>query len=236
MIPTTIHYIWFGKRPYNDIIQKCIDSWRKECPLFTFKFWNEETFDVHAHPFSSRMHKEKKWAFVADYARLCILEKEGGVYLDTDMYIVKNISPLLLNKKLVLGEESVGIISAGMIAASPHHPYIEACKKAYDDMHGLPPTVPILMTSVYAHIENSLDKNTVAILPPPYFYPYSQKNIHLFGKEKLPSHTYGIHMWNYSWGHPLNKLFKKIGIYHLGVAFVSALGIKKILKKILRFS
>lgn len=236
MIPKTIHYIWFGGKPYNEVITQSIASWQKECPSFTFKLWNEDTFDVYAHPFSSRMYKEKKWAFVADYARLCILEKEGGVYLDTDMYIVKNITPLLLDKELVLGEESPNIISAGMIATAPHHPYIQACREAYDTVRGLPPTVPVLMTSIYTTIESSLNKNTTTVLPPIYFYPYSQKNIHLFGKEALQEETYGVHLWNYSWGHPLNKLFKKIGIYNLGVTLVSFLGIKKILKKILRFS
>jgi mannosyltransferase OCH1-like enzyme len=179
------------------------------------------------------MYNEKKWAFVADYARLTILEREGGIYLDTDMELVKDITPLL-DCSLLLGEEEKGIISAGMVGATPHHPYITLCKESYNSITGLPPTIPRLMTSVFNSMKDSMEH--VRVCEPVVFYPYSQETISRYKKEDLPTSTYGVHLWNYSWGHPLNRFFKKIGIHRFGTKIVTVLGIKPLLKKILRFS
>lgn len=232
-IPKIIHYCWFGQKPKPQLVVDCIASWKNTCPSFTIKEWNESNYDVHTSPFSSRMYNSQKWAFVADYARLTILEKEGGVYLDTDMELVQDLSPLL-SSSLLLGEEEKGIISAGMVGATPNHPYIRACKEKYNTITGLPPTIPRLMTEVFISMKANL--HDIQVCPPITFYPYTQNNISEYKKEKLTSLTYGVHLWNYSWGHPLNRFFKKIGIHRIGTNIVTALGIKSILKKILGFS
>jgi mannosyltransferase OCH1-like enzyme len=92
-IPKVIHYFWFGRKPKNSLIKRCIESWRATCPDFTIKEWNEDNYDVYAHPFSKKMYESGRFAFVADYARLEILEKEGGFYLDTDMLLLQDLSP-----------------------------------------------------------------------------------------------------------------------------------------------
>lgn len=228
-IPKVIHYFWFGLSQKPKLVLDCIESWKRTCPSFTIKEWNESNYDVAASPFSARMHQEKKWAFVADYARLDILEKEGGVYLDTDMELVKDISPLLMGD-LVLGEESPSIISAGMIGASPHHPYIQACKYAYSAVKGLPPTIPVLMTNTYKALKGDLGH--VTVYPPVVFYPYSQETISSYKKENLGNETYGVHLWNYSWGHPLLRFLNHFPLYHRFKRILGILGIKKMIKKI----
>ena len=233
MIPRVIHYFTFGDHHKNDVVKRCVLSWQNTCQDFEIKQWNESTFDVEAHPFTSRMYKERKFAFVADYARLYILEKEGGVYLDTDMELVKNIDHLL-DKDLVLGEEEVGIISAGMIAAIPHHPYIQACKKEYDTITSLPPTIPRLMTEIFNQMKDTFSSTRVC--PPITFYPYSSNTISEYKKEYLTESSYGVHLWNYSWGHPLNRFLKKTGVYRYIKKITEMLKIKKILKKILKLS
>jgi mannosyltransferase OCH1-like enzyme len=233
MIPKTIHYCWFGKGEKNPTIEACIASWKANLPDFEIKLWDESNFDIEAHPFTKRMYVEKKFAFVADYARLYALESEGGIYLDTDMEIVKDISPLL-DCELLLGEEEAGIISAGMIGAVKNNPYIESCKKVYDTIDGLPPTIPRLMTDVYVQMKEAL--SNVRVCPPIAFYPYNQEQIKNYKKSNLTSATYGVHLWNFSWGHPLNKFFKQIGIHRTGKKVVEKLGIKSLVKKILKFS
>ncbi len=229
-IPKVIHYFWFGRKPKNSLIKRCIESWRATCPDFTIKEWNEDNYDVYARPFSKKMYESGRFAFVADYARLEILEKEGGFYLDTDMLLLQDLSPFTQNQ-CVLGEEEPGIVSAGMIAATPHHPYIKNAREYYDVSKTVI-TIPRALTKVF---EEFKDKDTIKVCPPHYFYPFDQKSIKRYVGQTLPDDVYGVHLWNYSWGHPLNKFFKKIGIYSFGKRIAEVLGIKGIIKKILRF-
>lgn len=230
-IPKIIHYCWFGGNPKSELITRCIKSWKTTCPDFEIKEWNEQNFDSSAFPFAKKMYQEKRWAFVADYARLEILLNEGGFYLDTDMLLCKSLSPLT-SYECVLGEESVGTISAGMIAATKEHPYIKKCKEFYDTHTEELITIPRALTQIYKEFPH---KETLTVFPPKTFYPFDAEHIHEYKGQDLGDDVYGVHLWNYSWGHPLNKFFKKIGIYKLGKKVVEVLGIKKILKKLLGF-
>ncbi len=229
MIPKIIHYCWFGNAPYGDVIEQCIQSWKTQCPDYTIKKWNEESFDIKSHPFTSQMYKEKKFAFVADYVRLVALLEDGGIYLDTDMLLLKSLDNLL-DTSLLLGKESEAYISCGMIGATPHHPFIEAMRKKYDDMKELRPN-PVIMTELY----NTMNPTDTKVLAPHVFYPFDTHHIHNYKGQTLEADVYGVHLWNYSWGHPLNKFFKKIGVYRFGKKVVEVLGVKKILKKLFGF-
>lgn len=231
MIPKTIHYCWFGKGPKNELIQKCIESWKTTCPDFSIVEWNEENFDIHSNPFTERMYSEKKWAFVADYARLKILEEHGGFYLDTDMLMLQSLSPLTTHA-CVLGEEAKGIISAGMIGAEPHNLFIATCKAYYDDNASRVITIPRALSFVFKNYPN---KASLTVYPPETFYPFDAEHIKEYRGQNLGNNVIGVHLWNYSWGHPLNKFFKRIGIYTLGKKITELLGIKKLLKKLLGF-
>lgn len=231
MIPKVIHYCWFGNTPKSEAIEECIRSWRETCPDFAIKEWNEVNFPFEIFPFASRMYNEKKWAFVADYARLHVLEAEGGFYLDTDMLLLQSLSPLS-EKTCVLGEESLGIISAGMIGAEAHHPFIKLCLDFYDDNALEPVTIPRVLSQIY---EKYPEKDTLTVFPPKAFYPFDSEHIKEYHGQDLGPDTIGVHLWHYSWGHPLNRLFKKMGIYTLGKKIVEILGIKTILKRLLGF-
>jgi mannosyltransferase OCH1-like enzyme len=229
MIPKIIHYCWFGKGPKGKLIERCISSWKKQCPDYTFIEWNELTFDISSHPFTTKMYKERRFAFVADYVRLIALQRHGGIYLDTDMLLLKPLDSLL-NTSLLLGKESDAFISCGMIGAVPHHPFIDAMKSTYDSIKVLEPN-PVIMTRLY----NEMRPDHVTVLPPRTFYPFNADTIKKYTGQDLGDEVFGVHLWNYSWGHPLNKAFKKIGIHTLGKKITEALGIKKILKRILGF-
>ncbi|MFA5132110.1 MAG: glycosyltransferase [Candidatus Paceibacterota bacterium] len=231
MIPKIIHYCWFGDNPKNEEILDCIESWKKTCPDFEIKEWNELNFPLEQFPFASRMYNEKKWAFVVDYVRLDILYREGGFYLDTDMLLLQSLSPLT-EHTCALGEESVGVISAGMIGAEAKNPFIAACKKFYDeDPKGLV-TIPRVLSTVY---ETYTDKESLTVYPPKTFYPFNSEHIKEFHGQKLGPDVVGVHLWHYSWGSPLNKFFKKIGIYSFGKRVTEILGIKPLLKKLFGF-
>lgn len=231
MIPKTIHYCWFGHTPKNELILSCIESWKRLCPDFSIVEWNEENFDVSSHPFTKRMYTEKKWAFVADYARLVILEEHGGFYLDTDMLLVQSLLPLT-KYTCVLGEEAPGIISAGAIGADPHNLFIATCRSFYDDSSQKVITIPRALSFVFKNYPN---KESITVYPPETFYPFDAEHIKEYKGQPLGKEVIGVHLWNYSWGHPLNKFFKKIGVYTFGKKIAELLGVKKVLKKLFGF-
>ena len=89
MIPKIIYYCWFGKGEKTRIIQECLKSWSQYCPEYEIKEWNEDNWNVDEYPFAKKAYISKKWAFVSDVARLDILYRFGGIYLDTDVLLLK---------------------------------------------------------------------------------------------------------------------------------------------------
>ena len=83
MIPKVIHFCWFGGKPYPKIVKNCIRSWKKYCPEYEIKLWNEQNYDLRKSPWLESASNSRHWAFVSDYARLDIIYREGGIYLDT---------------------------------------------------------------------------------------------------------------------------------------------------------
>lgn len=89
-IPKVIHYCWFGRNPKSELIQKCIQSWKEKCPDYQIVEWNEDNWDIDAYPYAREAYDAKKWAFVSDVARLDILYRHGGIYLDTDVELLRD--------------------------------------------------------------------------------------------------------------------------------------------------
>ncbi len=113
MIPKIIHYCWFGGAKKTRLVKKCIKSWKKHCPDYKIIEWNEDNFDVSCNTFCAEMYKRKKWAFLSDYARLKIIFENGGIYLDTDVELVKPLDPLLSNRAY-MGYEINDRINTGL--------------------------------------------------------------------------------------------------------------------------
>lgn len=95
MIPKKIHYCWFGGAPLPPLAEKCIASWRKLCPDYEIIRWDENNFDVNCCQYVKEAYDAKKWAFVSDYARFWVLYRQGGVYLDTDVELLKPLDAIL---------------------------------------------------------------------------------------------------------------------------------------------
>ena len=113
MIPKVIHYCWFGNNPKNKDVEKCMASWKKFCPDYEIIEWNESNFDINCIPFVKQAYDAKKWAFVTDYARLKIIYENGGIYLDTDVELLKPLDDLLKLDAYV-GLQSAEYINTGL--------------------------------------------------------------------------------------------------------------------------
>jgi len=95
VIPKVIHYCWFGRNPIPDRCKKWMDSWRKFCPDYEIREWNEDNYDVTQNAYMYEAYQKGKWAFVSDYARIDVVYKYGGIYLDTDVELVGSLDDLL---------------------------------------------------------------------------------------------------------------------------------------------
>ena len=116
MIPKVIHYCWFGRGPKNELTLKCIDSWKKHLPDYEIKEWNEDNFDVSSYQYAKEALENRKFAFVTDVVRLYALYTEGGIYMDTDVEVLKSYDPFL-HHTMFSGFETDGYVPTGMMAA-----------------------------------------------------------------------------------------------------------------------
>lgn len=131
MIPKIIHYCWFGGNPLPGELQKYVETWKKYCPDYEIKLWNEESFDIEGHIFTKTAYAARKFAYVSDYVRAYALNKFGGIYLDTDVELKKNLD-VFLNHEAFTGFETKGSPFTALWAAIPEHSLTQKVLSYYD--------------------------------------------------------------------------------------------------------
>ena len=131
MIEKKIHWIWLSGDPLTPLVKKCIASWKKHCPDYEIILWNTKNFDVNGNIFCRQAYESKKWAFASDYIRLYVLYHHGGIYLDSDVEITKNLDSFMSLPSFVCFESDVGI-SAGLIGAQKRNEWIKKQLAYYD--------------------------------------------------------------------------------------------------------
>lgn len=225
MIPKVIHYCWFGKSELPETVKRCIKSWRVACPDYEIKRWDESNYNVNKNSYTQSAYRSKKWAFLTDYARLDILDKEGGVYLDTDVKLIKSLTPLLQNGAFMSFEQK-GRINTGIgFACEPGNSIIEENKKYYEERSFLDKngkfipelcvkiTTKILIEHGLNYKSDSVQRlNGITIYPSTYFSPKKMGT----NKVQLTTDTYGIHLFASSW-YTGPVLVKKVNYYLIGI-------------------
>lgn len=215
MIPKVIHYCWFGGNEKGETIRKCMVSWRKFCPDYEFIEWNESNYDVTKQPFMKKAYEEGKWAFVADYARIDILYRYGGIYLDTDVELISSLDSFL-KYDFYAGFESVSFVSFGLGFGSVQgHTLLKDILDYYDriafpdDDFGLSMiSCPRIQTDALKRRGLVCNNKTQIvdgchIFCTEYFCPMSFKT----GETKITEKTVSIHHFDMSWN---SESFKKL--------------------------
>jgi mannosyltransferase OCH1-like enzyme len=210
LIPSVVHYCWFGGKPKPNNVRQCIESWRKYLKGYEFKEWNESNFEFPDIPFVQRAKSEYNWAFLSDYARLKVLYDYGGVYLDTDMLIIKSLDPFL-KKSLFFGKEDDEFINCAIIGADKSNPFLNLVLRSYHkfdynyDVNNC--TIPAIITREYNLCKEKYPEFLIDIevYPVDYFYPFPHNG---FGNplNYITENTYSIHLWNGSWLSPKRQL------------------------------
>ena len=250
MIPKKIHYCWLSGDPYPELIAQCIAGWKDKLPDYEFVLWDANRFDIAGNEWVRQAFETKKYAFAADYIRLFAIYTEGGIYLDTDVEVVKAFDDLL-HLPYFVGSEGNGIIEAGVFGAEARQSWIKDCLDYYIDKPFIKPdgsldtlTLPrIMMQQIGLHREivevskptllsqANPRSNQLLMLPQDFF---CAKN-HGSGMITKTDNTYSIHHFAMSW-HPKRYTFlpnlkrKLMGIFGVGVVntVISVLGLRKI--------
>lgn len=217
MIPKIIHYCWFGGKALPNDVKFCIDSWKKYCPDYKIVRWDESNFDINCHPFVKKAYETHNWAFVSDYARLKIVYENGGIYLDTDVELIKNIDFLLNNDSYFGIEQSGHYIATGLgFGAVKENPVVHDMLTVYDTIEfnennrnniacPLLNTIPLRKMG-YVYKDQIQTVKDVTILPPRYFDPLAPGN----SDNLLCEDTISIHHYSASWTPWRQRLKRKI--------------------------
>lgn len=122
MVPKIIHYCWFGKGKMPELVQTCITSWHTHMPDWEYRLWTEDNFEINEAPqYVHEAYIAKKYAFVSDYVRLLALEREGGVYLDTDVEVLRPLDDLLGDTAFIGLEESLALLPGTCVMGCEAH-------------------------------------------------------------------------------------------------------------------
>ena len=136
MIPRIIHYCWFGRGEMPEIALKCLASWHKYMPDYQYKLWNEDNFDVNSVSYVKEAYECGKYAFVTDYVRLFALYTEGGIYMDTDVEVLKPYDDLLTLPAFTGYEGSKYLPPVtGTMASEAGGAWVKEQLSAYDGIH-----------------------------------------------------------------------------------------------------
>lgn len=238
-IPKKIHYCWFGRGEKPKKALDCIESWKKYCPDYELIEWNEDNFDINCNLYVKQAYESKKYAFVTDYVRLYAMYNYGGIYMDTDVEVLKSLDSFLYNDAFS-GFELPHCIPTGIMACKKGFELFGEFLEYYNDKSfiledgSLDLTTNVtIMTDIVSKYGLKKDGsfqviNGFALYPRDYFCPLDDATGKLFKTEN----TATIHWFSKSWLDPKTVFKSKITkVFHryFGVECFSWL--KKILNK-----
>lgn len=217
-IPKIVHYCWFGQSKMPKLSILCINSWRDQLKDYEFKLWNEDNFDINSNEYVKEAYEAKKYAFVSDYVRLFVLYHYGGLYMDTDVEVIKPLDKFLIHRAFSGCENEKNCLT-GLMGSEANHPWIKRLLNDYNDRKFILPNGEFDTTTNVAYITKIMMdeydwipknqyqqlKDDLHIYPSEYFCAKS------FEKNKIcvSNETYTIHHFAGSWHTPSEKIFRK---------------------------
>lgn len=217
MIPKIIHYCWFGGNPLPDDARKCINSWKKYCPDYEIREWNEQNFDLNCCEYVAQAYKERKWAFVADYARLYAIVNFGGIYMDSDVEVLKPLDEFL-HLEAFSGFQTEDTVPTGIMACEKGYKMFSELltdyheRSFYREDGSLNTTTNVIYITEKC-VEKGLQLNNkhqivagFSLYPMDYFCAKSYKT----GLIKITQNTYTVHHFAGSWVDEEHKKYNQL--------------------------
>lgn len=207
MIPKVIHYIWLGGKPEPTSVLMMINSWRRHLLDYKIVKWDESNIPIEKlrkeNKFFDKCCKYNLYAFMSDYLRLWILYNYGGIYMDTDVEVVKSFDPLLNNKGFIgyeKGNSEYGeLIGTGTIGAEKKNRTIKFFLDYYKSSIWNEEEYINTVILKKMYISNSDKFDDIEIMSVETFAPYSPYNEKTEELVENPN-TYAIHWYKKDWG------------------------------------
>lgn len=217
-IPKIIHYCWFGKESKPQIVEECIQSWKRVLNDYEIIEWNEDNFNINSNQYVKEAYENKRYAFVSDYVRVYALYNYGGIYLDTDTEVFKKLDEFL-DEESFWGFEEKNYIATSTIGAKQYSKLIKIFLDFYKDK-SFNKTTQNVKTSTNVQIVTNIFKefgfemngkkqtidNIATIYPQEYFSPYDYINYY----DKKTDKTYTKHHFYKSWITPRYRIKSNI--------------------------
>lgn len=202
LIPKKIHYCWFGDNAMSQNEVRCMESWKKFCPDYEIIRWDESNYDCRKTRYLREIYDYGHYSAVSSYARFEVLSEFGGIYLDTDVEIIRNIDELL-RLPAYMGFEVTDTINTGhgFGTAKGNQIYKEIIEY-YDSMshynekgefnYTCCPIITSQIMEKHGLVSNGLLQQVadITIFPNEYFDPVMQMAV---------ENTYSIHRYSSLW-------------------------------------
>lgn len=205
-IPKIIHYCWFGKNEMPKKFKDNILSWEKNCPDYEIKRWDESNYDISKNKYMMQAYERKKWGFVPDYARLDIINTHGGIYLDTDVEVLKSYDDLL-SYDFFCGFENTQYIALGLgFGGVANNNLLGEMMMRYDEIEFINEDGGLNLTASPVYQSEIMEKNgfirngktqvkdNMIVLAPEYLAP-----INPMGVGTPTINSYSIHQYAATW-------------------------------------
>lgn len=212
MIPKRIHYCWFGRKPYPPLVERCMKSWIAFCPDYEVFRWDDQNVPLADNEYVRQAYAGERWAFVSDYVRLRALAAYGGLYLDTDVELVRPVDRFL-NQEGFMGFESAKAVATCVIGAEAGHPFITRLAEAYSDraflrVNGTADETTNVAWTTREMVRSGLkldgtrqQVDGMTIYPADYFSPKDLRT----GRLSVTAQTVAIHHLQASWMSPRQR-------------------------------
>ncbi len=190
--------------PYPIEVRECMDSWKKHLPDYEIFKWDADNFDVHKNIYTQEAMESRKYAFVSDYIRLYALYNYGGIYLDSDIKVLRTFDDLLKNKSFV-GFERRNTLGVWLLASEKKNPLYKDLLDCYKTRHFIKPDGsydmtpnPKILAPVFkkygVKLNGTYQKlDWVTVYPRDFFCPLYR------GKLTITNNTYSIHLFHGGW-------------------------------------
>ena len=194
MITRIVHYCWLSGDPYPESIQRCIDSWKRILPDYELVLWDTKRFDLSSSVWVKQAFESKKYAFAADYIRMYALYHFGGIYLDSDVEVLKPF-----DEAATIGSENGWPLAKLMLDRYDSKSFLG--KDGHMDLRAMPYLLRRCIDSNYQYnainsiSDFDLDEKVINVFPTEYFSPKAWNN----GKISITPYTYSIHHFAASW-------------------------------------
>ncbi len=222
MIPPKIHYVWLGGNEKPESVLRCINSWKKYMPDYEIVEWSEENFNVNEScDYVKEAYEHKKWAFVSDYIRLYALWKEGGIYFDTDLEVVRSFEPFMRSGGFMCNENTFSVCTA-VIGSPQNAEWIKEILDKYDQRKFIVDGKEDMMPNTRYIFDFLKDKyqykycDDTQVLPSglviyskDYFSPMNSAT----GILTTTNNTYAIHHYDNSWISSTGKIKRRLRMW-----------------------